>query len=118
MIDEFMVGDLVETFGVRGEVVSITGGFHYPVGVYFDNGHASYFTENGKDLDWHKEPSLKLIERPEKKVKKTFWFASWKDSYSSVRITSCLYLDKTETEVNYQLPEDYQLHSIEIEVDK
>lgn len=73
---EFQVGDVVEAFGVEGVVSEIDDNEpHYPLLVKFPNGEQDYFAISGKYISWHKEPSLKLIERPKKKVLKTMYQA-------------------------------------------
>lgn len=57
----FKVGDIVEAFGCRGTVVDIRDD-EYPVVVSFDD-NTNSFTQDGRERTWHKEPSLKLIER-------------------------------------------------------
>lgn len=67
----FAVGDTVSVFGVEGKVVSVSvgDGFVYVKfdGVPFE--HAFFL--DGKQYNWHREPSLKLVSRPKKKVVKT-----------------------------------------------
>lgn len=68
---KFKVGDIVEAFGLRGEVMAIHSRGEFPIEVQYGlkrNGF-DYFTRDGKLHNWHNEPSLKLIERPKKKVK-------------------------------------------------
>lgn len=66
----FQVGDKVSAFGVEGIVTRITDAAFFPIKVDFPDDINSSFTIDGRYLGWHKEPSLKLIERPKKKVKK------------------------------------------------
>ena len=74
---EFKVGDIVEWQGVRGTVNCNT---HYGVKVLFADGNIANFYADGRYFDWHKEPSLKLIERPKKMVKKTM--TKWCNIYA------------------------------------
>ncbi len=68
---EFKVGDIVEWCGARGTVFYEDINAQKPICVKFENSdYLYYFSENGKYFEWHKEPSLKLIERPKQKVKK------------------------------------------------
>lgn len=69
METKFQVGDKISAFGVEGEVVSINVSSDFPIKCNFVNGYSATFSINGKHSFWHKEPSLKLIERPKKKVK-------------------------------------------------
>lgn len=70
----FEVGDIVESFGVRGKVTKIHNPEEVtcPIVVVFDGMNVNYYTLDGKSEDWHKESSLKLIERPKKKVTRSF----------------------------------------------
>ncbi len=70
----FEVGDIVEAYRVRGKVDEIDSDPNnlYPVLVWFDSLYSDCFTLDGKTRSWHKEPSLKLIERPKKKVTGSF----------------------------------------------
>lgn len=63
----FKVGDKVRAFGVDGVVTNIHNRYTYPVIVDFGIGkYILCFTSNGKYQDWHKEPTLVLVERAEK----------------------------------------------------
>ena len=70
----FEVGDIVEAYRVRGKVDEIDSDPNnlYPVLVWFDSLYSDCFTLDGKTRSWHKESSLKLIERPKKKVTRSF----------------------------------------------
>lgn len=76
---KFKVGDIVETFGARGLVVTINNSRDYPIGVTFDEGRFSSFTPDGRHHDWHKTPSLVLIERPKKTKKIKVWANVYSD---------------------------------------
>jgi hypothetical protein len=67
---EFKVGDVVEAFGLRGTVVKIYSEFVNPVEVKYEDGEYTLFTLDGKLHHHHKLPSLKLISRAKRKVKK------------------------------------------------
>ena len=70
----FEVGDIVEWCGIKGKIVFIySESTRYPILVRFDNNEEKPFAKDGKYYDWHLEPSLKLIEKAKKKVKKRFW---------------------------------------------
>jgi len=73
---KFKVNDIVEAFGVRGVVIEIRGDL---VGVALANRYYVDFHGDGRQKDWHLEPSLKLIERPKKKVTKTV--EAWANVY-------------------------------------
>lgn len=64
----FQIGDIVEWGGVRGEVWDKNSDLYFPVLVSFDNGNkwGYRFTQDGRCQNWHTQPSLKLIERPQK----------------------------------------------------
>lgn len=72
---EFKVGDEVEAFGLKGKVIHVDQEFgKYPIIVEYDVNHMrDPFTLDGKLHLFHKEPSLKLINRPKRKVKKKFY---------------------------------------------
>lgn len=59
---EFKVGDKVKAFGVNGVVTKVHSSLNelYPVEVDFRDPNRLSFTLDGKYLDWHKTPSLKL----------------------------------------------------------
>lgn len=69
MKNMFQVGDKVRAFGVSGIVNSIDEDDSYPVEVEFENDKHASFTMEGKEVEWHKEPSLVLVERSNKLVK-------------------------------------------------
>jgi len=66
------VGDLVEGYGVKGEVISITNNTNFPVNVKFEYaGRVITFLRDGKIESWHKLATIKLIEKkikPKRKV--------------------------------------------------
>ena len=63
----FKVGDIVEAFGVKGEVMVIDdGGGDYPIRVLFVTGDTDFFRQDGRLNVWHEAPSLKLIKRSKK----------------------------------------------------
>lgn len=76
----FEVGDEVEWCGVRGVVKSL-GDAHFsnPILVDFYPNDKARFTDDGKLESWHKEPSLKLIKKKEKLVKRTKYLAIFED---------------------------------------
>ena len=74
---KFKVGDKVRAFGCDGVVTDIRLGYNYPVRVKYPHlDHEVSFIMDGRAQLWHKEPSLVLIDRPKKKVKRsmTLWF--------------------------------------------
>ena len=77
---KFKVGDKVRAFGVDGVVDAIHPESNYPVCVKYSHpdclDYGGDFTMDGRYARWHKEPSLVLIERPKRKVKrsKILWF--------------------------------------------
>lgn len=79
---KFKVGDIVEAFGVRGEVVEAHDSGAYPVSIHFTPIDCfEWFTENGRLHNWHLKPSLILIERPKKKRKETRTVERWMNIY-------------------------------------
>ena len=64
----FEVGDEVSAFGVRGIVEAIR---ENEVIVALENRLKFTFYKDGMYFNWAKEPSLKLIKKAKKKVKKT-----------------------------------------------
>lgn len=70
METKFEVGDTVEWCGVIGVIKDIKDKIDYPVKCLFEDEYTVWFTSDGKYYNWHKEPSLKLIGRPKKKIKK------------------------------------------------
>jgi len=77
---EFKVGDLVEAFGLFGEVVRIEYASRYPVEVRYQNDSIEIFCADGKAEKWHKIPSLKLISRPQKTEKKKVWVKAYEQN--------------------------------------
>lgn len=79
---EFQVGDKVEWCGCVGEVLAIDDYGRYPLAVDFGVARP-FFTRDGRFYEWHKEPSLKLISRPKKKVTMYKWAIGvdlWRES--------------------------------------
>jgi len=112
---EFKVGDKVSAFGVEGEVISLDEKNNYPITVEFDDDHLSFFMIDGRASAWHKEPSLKLIERPKKKVKKKFYLGH--DKYSPIHsYIGCGALWITRKDAEVQKWE--HVLEVEIEVDE
>jgi len=76
---EFEVGDEVEWCGTRGVVLERDDSKTFALIVTFC--HRTYctpFTIDGRLCEWHTKPSLILINRPKKKVKKTVWVNVYK----------------------------------------
>lgn len=75
---KFQVGDVCTYQGCEGVITAIDlREKTYPITAVFneDEGQFGTFTLDGRHNIWHKEPSLKLIERPKKKVPKTMYQA-------------------------------------------
>jgi hypothetical protein len=72
----FKVGDKVRAFGCDGVVTSVNSSSAYPVHAEFHE-FRTCFTTDGRLNGWHKEPSLFLVERPIKKIKKKFYI--WRE---------------------------------------
>ena len=84
----FEVGDEVSAFGVRGIVEDIRGN---EVIVALENRLKFTFYKDGTYFNWAKEPSLKLIKKAKKKVKKKMrallWFGSGIDPNGRIKRT-------------------------------
>lgn len=117
-ITEFKVGDIVEIFGVRGVVktVSFPHPFPdpFPIKVWLDIGRGVSFTEDGRYFSWAKEPTLKLIERPKKKEKRTV--RMWVNVYSNGKRYAYhskeeaeLGADETAIEVAVEMTGEYEV---------
>jgi len=116
MEEQFKVGDVVEAFGCRGTVKNIAHNSSFSVVVRFNNhGIERAFTFGGLEEGWHQSPSLTLIERPKKKVKRTYWWISYRFDTEGVRRTSHMQIEKSELDNLWLNAKDRQLHSIEIE---
>lgn len=110
----FEVGDIVDWCGAQGIIRDIKSPSDsiYRLMVKFENGYFEWFTGCGRIKEWHLEPSLKLIEKAKKKVKKKFWFVI-SDSLIKARYFSAqLYTNPIK-----HTP-DCQLVEIELEVEE
>lgn len=92
MEPKFKVGDKVRAFGIDG-VVTGTTSF---ITVSFPSKEMNFvFLPDGRTREWHNDPSLVLVERPKKKVKKHGWVnifgldAAPGQTFSSRVYTSC-----------------------------
>ena len=98
----FEVGDKVRAFGVDGVVVSITYSGDYPVEVEFTlldmDKRTDSFDKNGKYMKWHKEPTLVLVEKAKKKVKK--YLFAFKDVYGVWSISQRLYSESEAASIS------------------
>jgi len=65
---KFKVGDIVEFAGMRGVVNKVTEEPYYPIKCDFESGTSASFTYDGKLYRFHKEPLLKLIEKPQERT--------------------------------------------------
>lgn len=90
MSDKFMVGDIVEAFGLEGRVVETKGRFNFmtfEIDVLFSiNGvdEVRSFSKDGNYEHWHKTPSLKLVARPKLVRKFKMYQGLFKDESLSV----------------------------------
>jgi len=115
----FEVGDIVEWCGIKGKIVFIySESTRYPILVRFDNNEEKPFTKDGKYYDWHLEPSLKLIEKAKRKVKKKFWIIVGKKDIEEMCIRGSYLLKKEETIEKHELPDEFQIVEIELEVEE
>lgn len=116
---EFKVGDIVTAFGLKGTVILNNLGPPYPIVVEYETGDLEYFYTTGHLNSWHKEPSLKLIERPKKKVKK--YKVLYRDDFNNYKVTNCVYADKKEFDFyvgGYQFIQLIKESEIEVETEK
>lgn len=83
---DFKVGDKVSWMGLEGIVSNTDRGLVYPVEVFFSGRRKDThcFTEDGLSYYEHTEPSLKLIDRPKKMVKKKI--SVWVNVYENDKI--------------------------------
>lgn len=72
---KFEEGDEVEWGGVKGIVsgVDLQSKSDFYLYVDFENKQVGTFCKDGRYYDWLKEPSLKLIKKAKKSVKKWRW---------------------------------------------
>lgn len=110
----FEVGDIVEAFGLKGIVVKIRDCQYFPIQVKFCNDNSATFCSSGKLQSWHLEPSLKLIEKAKKKVKKKFYVVIHDSDIKKGRVDDPLHL--YEDKVPY--PVGCQLTELELEVEE
>lgn len=132
----FKKGDIVEAWGLRGVVIYSLPEDSHGILVHFvlsntlDTSLAPIrspgdmgtvicynFMCDGKEKDWHREPTLKLIERPKKKVKKTFWMAAGDIKDTERLMTSLLYPAEEEGEVETLLNQKEFTYKIKVEVE-
>lgn len=114
---EFKIDDIVEAFGLRGKVIKeIESGSR--ILVYWDDipGYAEWFYHDGKESVWHKEPSLKLIERPKKMVKKKF--TRWVNYRNKEPYFGTVYSQRNEAIANAKYGSVTKEISFEIEVEE
>ena len=76
---KFQAGDVCEAHGNKGKVIEVELFSPYVIVVMFDDGPIERYLPCGRLAKYHKEPSLKLIERPKKKVTKTMYQAIVQD---------------------------------------
>lgn len=115
----FKVGDRVRAFGVDGTVIEV-GTRYLEVSFYFENGtkQEGSFLLDGRIFDWHAVPSLELIERPKRTVKKKLYVAI------SPRVTQSITRSAHGTSYAYEERrhaeglDNYQIVEVEIEVEE
>lgn len=102
---KFEIGDIVRV-KIDNPKVKLESVIEYVGSNFYNLEHISYSLN---------EDQLELIERPKKKVKRTYWFVSFTDGYEQdMRFTSFLYKEKARAEATYKNKVDCQVHSIEI----
>jgi hypothetical protein len=110
MNKEFKVGDVVSFGGVEGVIEKIFDNDHYPIRVFFKDGGYARFNSDGYYLYWHKEPLLKFVSRPKKKVKKDIWInvfpngktASYESESDANALTSLSRIACVKTTIEYE----------------
>ena len=66
MKEQFEVGDKVRAWGIDGVVIEVGDHGDNSVKILIEDGRRASFTTAGMHLDWHKEPSLFLVEKAKK----------------------------------------------------
>lgn len=92
---KFQDGDKVEWAGAEG-VVAVDDGTIRCLKVKFLDAEPRWFYADGRFEQWHKEPSLKLIERPKKKVAKTMYQVIYGTIDDEVILSRGLYKDDSD----------------------
>lgn len=108
----FEVGDTVEAFGVIGTVKEILIRDPLPVIIEFPGGLFKSFPVEGKREIWHLDPSLKLIEKAKRKVKKKFWIIISDSEIKRRELSARLYTEPIKSGLGCQVVE------IELEVEE
>ena len=119
---EFRVGDVVEWCGIKGKVDSI-GNYmkvHFYVDGIADNlidwGPQYTFTKDGKQYDWHKEPSMKLIAKAKTKVKK--YKVLFKGPFGEWHMSSAYYKTVQDFDCDNIYEDKHTLPQTQIEVEE
>ncbi len=116
--DVFQVGDIVEWCGVSGVVITSKSTKDYPIECNFKGSvRPLAFTSDGRYYDWQ-EPSLKLIERPKKKIKMYKVLFKMLEYINQFQVSGDHYADKEDFESrNYSKQFIQLIKESEIEVD-
>lgn len=73
--NKFEVGDKVRAWGLDGVVTEVGDHGDTSVKVLIEGGRRYSFTPAGMSLDWHKEPSLFLVEKAKKEEPVIQWYS-------------------------------------------
>jgi len=121
----FQAGDKVTCAFFGDEVFCLTKApiwLIYPLQIESKN-YVYTFTEDGRADALHTHPVLTLVERPKKKVKRTYWFMSCEHVLGGERYSTGLTTMKDSLNGVAVLwrqcnKSDIQTHSVEIEEDE
>jgi len=119
---KFKAGDIVEFGGNKGVVLEeVDSSFincRFTVdSIFIKDFFTVTFTKEGRLYSWNKEPSLKLIERPKKKVKK--YKVLYRDAFHNYAVSSSFYEGKADFDLCSDSLKFIQLiKESEIEVEK
>jgi hypothetical protein len=97
----FQVGDKVRAFGCEGRVIMDYMPAPFPLLVTLGSRSVDdiecRFMADGRSEEWHKEPSLVLVERPKKTVKKKMYRAVfWNPGSDCFCMADPLYVTREE----------------------
>lgn len=112
MEQKFKVGDKVKWLGVTGIIKNILEDYDVPIEVRWDNDRITHFYADGRYF-LTGEPCLELLERPKKKVKRTFYRANYQDNIEEIIYTSKWFIDKSFITRNYSVDKGYKIINIE-----
>lgn len=124
----FKEGDIVTHLFFDGEFELLTNDaiknddFPFYIIAKFDEPY--FLMIDGKMHPSHNKPVIQLVSRKTKKVKKTYWFITYKNSNNEPKIYKNLYDDLIKADnsrfnlINNYCARDVKIHPIEIEVEE